>query len=116
MNKDYAKFMRALYGTQDNRDGEQYQKLMAHEKDVLATVNRVANQARRDRTRDAQFVHMSLQAVVRRFSHAMTTLVQDLARARNTRQLMRALKHKDRTMYLGLLLVIVALFLLLLQA
>ena len=43
MNKDYAKFMRALYGTQDNRDGEQYQKLMAHEKDVLATVNRVAN-------------------------------------------------------------------------
>lgn len=108
--------MRDLYGTKDNRDGEQYQALMAHEKNVLATVNRVANQERRDRTRDQQFVHMSLHAIVTRFSHAMTTLVQDLARVRSTRQLMRALKHKDRTMYLGLLLVIVALFLLLLQA
>ena len=116
--KEYDAMLKALYGdpSAGGSGDELYQELMAKEQNVLATVNRVVNQKKRTTVRDEQFVNMPLMAVVLRFGTVMSTLIADMVKARSVGKAWAAVRREDRGIYVGLLLIVVALFLLVVQA
>jgi hypothetical protein len=98
----------------DTRSGAQpeaYQALMATERRVLDTVDRVVNDARWVDTRDAQFVNLPLSVIGTRAMAAGKAIVTDLVAARTPTQAAAALLHGDRKIYVGLALVALALIL-----
>ena len=114
--KEYTNMLHALYGDNKGHDlDEVYQELMNKEKNVLDTVDRVVNQKRRKSVRDEQFINMPVYAVVMRFGTVLSTLVSDVVKARSVRKAWAAVHREDRGIYVGLLLIIIALFLLIVQ-
>lgn len=111
-NKEYRKLLAQLYAKNDNT---LYQQLMAKEKDVLDVVNRVANDARMADIKAGQFVHLPLAAMMQRFYAVILEVGADLAKAKMFKDIVSAVRRDDHVIYIGILLVITALFLLLLQ-
>ena len=113
-NKDYRALVSMLYGGSVG-DDEMYQELMKKEGNVLDTVNRVANQMRTDATQADEFVNLPIVAVIHRVYTSVRAVMKDLPAARNAKQLRDVIMRDDRRIYIGVLLICVALFLLLLQ-
>lgn len=109
-NRDYMEIVADLYA---NNGDDLYQRLMKREQNVLDTVNRVANDARRDASAYDGFMHMPLPALLQRFHSSMVAVGNGLGTAKTAKDLHRAVFTEDRSIYVGVLLVGLALFLLL---
>jgi hypothetical protein len=88
--------------------GDVYQRLMAREQRVLDTVDRVVNDAEHRARRDTTFLHLSLHQVGMRTMAAARELLDDLAAVRSFRDAYVALTHPERAVYLGVLILLLA--------
>jgi hypothetical protein len=112
MTDTYAKLVTDLY--RDDRTNL-YETLMGKEAQMLSLVNAVSND---ERTKDAerrQFLHSSLVDIWHDGSGALSSTFRDLVKAHTMPEIVRAFDHPQRRLYVGLMLVFAALFLLLLQ-
>lgn len=88
--------------------GDVYQQLMARERRVLDTVDRVVNDAAQRDRRARSFLHLPLHEVGMRAMAAARGLLDDLSAARSPRDAYAALTHPGRAVYLGVLLLLLA--------
>jgi hypothetical protein len=88
--------------------GDVYQRLMAREQRVLDTVDRVVNDAEHRSRRQSTFLHLSLHQVGMRTMAAARELLDDLAAVRSPRDAYVALTHPERALYLGVLIILLA--------
>jgi hypothetical protein len=96
-------------GGQGPAQPEAYQALMATERRVLDTVDRVVNDARWVDTRNAQFIHLPLSEIGARTMATGKAALADLVAARTPTDAAAALLAGDRKIYFGLVLVALAL-------
>lgn len=108
-NANYQSLITDLYQT---NTGDLYQSLMGREQSVLSTIDRVATQRRADGLKGQEFVHLPLAVIWHRMSAALVAIFQDLLKARTYHDGVRAFAKSDRRLYVGLLTVVVAIFLL----
>jgi hypothetical protein len=111
-NRDYKTLLKELY---DKDDGSVYQKLMQKEYTVLDTVNRAINQVKEDKNTNEQFINMPVIAIGERFYTSMKTIFNDLQNVKSYKGIYNIINMEDRIIYIGLLLILIALFLLLIQ-
>lgn len=88
--------------------GDVYQRLMAREERVLDTVDRVVNDAEHRARRGNTFLHLSLHQVGMRTMTAARELLDELAAVRSFRDAYVALTHPERAVYLGVLILLMA--------
>jgi hypothetical protein len=112
-NRDYMQIVSDLYANDGGDD--LYQSLMRRERNVLNTVNRVANDVRADASAYDGFLRMPLPALLQRFHTSLMAVGSGLGSAKTAADVHRAVFSEDRSIYVGVLLVVVALFLLLVQ-
>ena len=86
-----------------------YQDLMAREHRVLDTVDRVVNDAERNDGDRRGFLQLSLHEVGIRSIRVMRGLLDDLIEARSVRDVYTALMHPGRKVYIGVVLLLLAL-------
>ena len=86
-----------------------YSSLMAKERRVLDTVDRVVNDAAVTDADVRTFFDMPIHEIAIRIVGALRGLMDDLMEARKPKDVWRALMHEDRRVYLGLVLMATAL-------
>ena len=119
--KEYRKLVDAVTGKRDGgvTELDVYQKLLAKEKNVLDTVNRVVNDKLQHKRASTGIFRMPLHELCMRTISAVHTLFDDLvdaAASRSSNDAIAALKNNQRLPFLGVALVTLALFLAALQA
>lgn len=95
---------------------EVYQYLMARERRVLDTVDRVVNDARRVEEKHTSLLEMPLQEVIMRAMSALKGLFQELLAARSLAEAKEAFAHGERRVFLGVCLVLLGFCLAFIQA
>ena len=107
-NLEYAKLVKLLNGSDMS---SAYTDLMQKEERVLDTINRVVNYSNEKQVKATEFMNMSLDGVLHAFFWNMRLLFGEILAAKNAQQLLKSLTKEDRAIYIGMLLVFVALFL-----
>lgn len=102
-------------GRSDSDEGNVYQQLMARERRVLDTVDRVVNDRARARTEETSIVGKSVGQHWAALVGTARGLLDDLTAARHIRDVLTALLREDRRFYLGVALVLLAVACLLLE-
>lgn len=112
--REYRQLMDAIQGR--GRFGpEVYGNLMNTEERVLDTVDRVVNDARLQRVTRASFLNMSLLEIAGRTADVLRAVYLDLFAVRSVHDFVKAFTKKDRRIYLGLVLIVIASLLVLLE-
>jgi hypothetical protein len=108
-SREYRALLDAVHGRGEFRDpGDVYQSLMAKERRVLDTVDRVVNDAVRTETDTLSFVQLPLHEVGIRAIAAARSLFADLMESRRPADFAKAVMKEDRKVYLGVILIMVA--------
>lgn len=89
--------------------GDVYQALMRKEGRVLDTVDRVVNDRLRTDDDRRSFLQLPLHVIGIRLVRALRGIVDDLVEARNVETVLKAFTREDRRVYLGALVVVLAL-------
>lgn len=89
--------------------GDVYQALMRKEGRVLDTVDRVVNDRLRTDDDRRSFLQLPLHVIGIRLVRALRGIVDDLVEARNVEAVLKAFTREDRRVYLGALVVLLAL-------
>jgi hypothetical protein len=89
--------------------GDVYQALMRKEGRVLDTVDRVVNDRLRTDGDRRSLLQLPLHVIGIRLIRALRGIVDDLVEARNVEAAVRAFTREDRRVYLGALIVLLAL-------
>lgn len=85
---------------------ESYQTLMKKEEKVLDTVNAVVNYYKDKRTKEKQFVHMSLYEIYNLFFLEWPAFLNDVLHVKSMEDISRVIFKGHRVIYIGLLFVI----------
>jgi hypothetical protein len=93
-----------------------YQTLMAKERRVLDTVDRVVNDAAVVDADTRTFFQMPMHEIAIRIVRSIRGLMDDLVEARKPEHVLRAVMREDRKVYLGLVMIAVALCIALIHA
>jgi hypothetical protein len=93
-----------------------YQHLMSREKRVLDTVDRLVNDSWRKDADSRSFLQLPLHEIGVRVMSTTTSLLDDLVAARSAQQVFAAFATGDRKIYVGVLLVALALALFFISA
>lgn len=83
-----------------------YQQLMAKEQRVLDTVNRVVDDRLRVEGAERTFFDLSLHEIVVRMMAVARGIMDDLIVSKNLSDVMNAFSRDDRTVYVGLALIL----------
>lgn len=112
--REYQELLDTIEGR--GRNGiDVYGSLINKEERVLATVDRVVNDARLQTTTQDSFLHMSLYDNAAATARAIHDIFVDLLRIRSVKDVRHAFLKKDRLLYLGVALVLVAVVLIVLD-
>lgn len=91
------------------RNGENfYTDLMNKEERVLSTVDRVVNDARLQKSSEKSFLHMSIFENVMTTSNTLRAIFSDLMNTKSVSDIHKPFVKKDRLLYLGVALVVLA--------
>ena len=112
--KEYQELLDMIEGRGKNGK-DVYGNLMSTEERVLDTVDRVVNDARLQTTNQDSFLHMSLFDNAAATARTLHDTFLDLSRVRSARDVQLAFIKKDRLLYLGVVLVLVAVTLIVLD-
>jgi hypothetical protein len=89
--------------------GELYQSLMAKERRVLDTIDRVVNDSVRSDREERSLLQLPLHELGVRAIAAARGLFHDVVEARRPRDVLNAVTKDDRMVYLGVFLILLAL-------
>jgi hypothetical protein len=107
-NMDYRQLLELLKKSDPK---EIYEKLMEKEENVLDVVNRVVNVSNEKEIVGKEFMNKSLNDHVYGFFWTIKTLMSDLKKTRTLQGILRELQKDERPIYIGVLLILTALFL-----
>lgn len=112
-NAAYAAILKDLYSG-DAEDA--YLRLMRREDKVLETISHVATAERQKQVSDLSFGTASIPQLVDRASRSLGSMLTDIAKADDAGGVLRAFDAPDRRVFVGVLLIAAAMFLLFIQA
>lgn len=92
-----------------NRRGDRYSELMAKERRVLDTVDRVVNDARLQRAERSSIMHMSIAQIATKMGDVMHEAFLEAVQARSVEDVMAIIRPSERRLYAGILLIVMAL-------
>ena len=95
---------------------DSYQDLMAKETQVLKTVNDVVRYYRDKDIKDNEFINQSISIISERFVEVWIDIINGIATASSVIDVIKVVGKKDHPIYVGITLVIVALFLFLIES
>jgi hypothetical protein len=93
-----------------------YQDLMDKETKVLETVSDVVRYYRDKDIKDGEFINQSLSIIAERFVQVWVEIINDIASASSLYDIFKTIGKKDHPIYIGITMVIVALFLFLIES
>lgn len=111
-NKEYTALVNDIYSANTT---DLYQILMGREARVLDTIDRVATQVRDKEQDSKQFLHSSLLEMWRRGASSLSGILMDLTEAKSYGDVLKSIRRNNRSMYIGVLLVISAFFILVIR-
>jgi tetrahydromethanopterin S-methyltransferase subunit A len=107
-NLEYSKLVNLLNKSDQS---QVYEELMKKEDHVLDTINRVVNFSNEKEKKSSEFLNKSINEHVHHFFWTMNNILADLSKVKNIQNFRKVLFKDDRQIYIGILLVIIALFL-----
>ena len=107
-NLEYSKLVNLLKTTDQS---QVYEELMKKEDRVLDTINRVVNFSNEKEIKASEFLNKSINEHAHHFFWTLQNIIADLSKVKNVQTLKKTLFKDDRQIYIGVLLVIIALFL-----
>lgn len=93
-----------------------YQDLIEKEETVLHTVNDVVKYYRDKDVKDSEFINQSISVILARFVEVWVEIINGIASASSLRDLINVISEKDHPIYIGITMVILALFLFLIES
>jgi hypothetical protein len=96
--------------------GNSYQDLMNKEAKVLDTVSDVVKYYRDKDIKDGEFINQSLSIIAERFVGVWVEIVNGIASAASMSDMLQVIGAKDHPIYIGITMVIAALFLFLIES
>ena len=113
---DYGEYKEVLDVVQRENVEDAYQDLMEKEHDVLTTVNNVVKYYRDKDISDGEFVNQSISSISERLVGVWFEIITDIASATSLYDVITTLTKNDHPIYLGITLVVIALFLFLIES
>jgi hypothetical protein len=113
---EYGEYKEVLDVVQRENVEDAYQDLMEKEKDVLTTVNNVVKYYRDKDISDGEFVNQSISSISERLVGVWFEIITDIASATSLYDVITTLTKNDHPIYLGITLVVIALFLFLIES
>lgn len=93
-----------------------YQDLMNKEEKVLDAVSDVVKYYRDKDIKDGEFINQSLSIIAERFVEVWVEIINGIASASSLNDIIRVIGAKDHPIYIGITMVIIALFLFLIES
>jgi hypothetical protein len=113
---EYGEYKEVLDVVQRENVEDAYQDLMKKENDVLTTVNNVVKYYRDKDISDGEFVNQSISSISERLVGVWFEVITDIASATSLHDVITTLTKNDHPIYLGITLVVIALFLFLIES
>lgn len=101
--------MQDIINRRGDHGRDRYGDLIDKEERVLDTVDRVVNDARLQRSERGSILHMSVAQIATRTAEVMYQVFRDALAARSTEDAKALLRSPERRLYLGIVLVTLAL-------
>lgn len=108
---EYGEYKEVMDVLQRTNVEDNYQDLMKKEDKVLETVNNVVKYYRDEDIKDGEFINQGVGQVIARFLDVWKEILNDYTNNMTTKTTKQILTEGDRLIYIGLSLIIVALFL-----
>lgn len=108
---EYAQYKEVLGVVNRTNVEDSYQDLMAKESEVLETVNNVVKYYRDNDIHGSEFVHHDISRILNRLPEVWKETIDGLVKVSSYKDFMDLVTAKDHMIYLGLSLIILALFL-----
>jgi hypothetical protein len=93
-----------------------YQDLMEKEETVLNTVNDVVRYYKDKDIKDVEFINQSISIILERFVEVWIAIINGIASASSLWDVLKVMSDKDHPIYIGITMVILALFLFLVES
>lgn len=113
---EYGEYKEVLDVVQRENVEDAYQDLMKKENDVLTTVNNVVKYYHDKDISDGEFVNQSISSISERLVGVWFEIITDIARATSLYDVITTITKNDHPIYLGITLVVIALFLFLIES
>lgn len=107
----YSQYKEVLEIAQRTDVENSYEDLMKKESDVLDTVNNVVKYYRDNDIHEAEFIHQSIVHIIYRFSTVWKEVIEEATTVSSYHDLIEIVSKNDRPIYLGISLILLALFL-----
>jgi hypothetical protein len=113
---DYGEY-KAILAVAERRNVEDaYQDLMQKEDEVLHTVNEVVRYHRDTDIKGGEFVQQDISSIIHRFLEVWREIIENITSARSWNDVVSAVGNGDHPIYLGMTLIVIALFLFLIES
>lgn len=93
-----------------------YEDLMSKESKVLETVSDVVKYYRDKDIKDGEFINQSISIIMERFVEVWVEIINGVASASSIKDILRVMSDKDHPIYIGITMVVIALFLFLIES
>ncbi len=97
-------------------DEDVYEEVMKKEKNVLSTIDHVVNHIKENDIKSDQFINLSLSHVVDKFLLLIPEIIKEMSTVRSIQDLIKVISKEDRIIYIGIMLIIIALFIFLVES
>jgi hypothetical protein len=106
----YSEYKDILDIASSNNVENTYEELMKKESKVLDTVNNVVKYYRDEDIKNGEFINQGIASIITRYFDVYTEIINDFTNPKK-KSLMQIVNKDDRPIYIGLTLIIIALFL-----
>jgi hypothetical protein len=113
---EYSEYKEVLDVLKRDDVESSYQDLMQHETKTLDTVNNVIKYYRDAELADSQLVNQSLHSIFMRFFDVWNQVLEDMIKVKTPNDVINVLFKSDRIIFIGLALILIALFLIFTQS
>jgi len=113
---EYSEYKEVLDVLKRDDVENSYKDLMKHETKTLDTINNVIKYYRDEELADSQLINQSLHTIFMRFFDVWNELLEDLMKVKRPSDFIQAFIKSDRIIFIGITLVLIALFLIFIQS
>lgn len=113
---EYSEYKEVLDVLKRDDVESSYEDLMKHETKTLETVNNVIKYYRDAELKDSQLINQSLHTIFMRFFDVWNEILEDLMKVKSPSDFVSAFVKSDRIIFIGVSMVLIALFLIFIQS
>lgn len=113
---EYSEYKEVLDVLKRDDVESSYEDLMKHETKTLDTVNNVIKYYRDAKLEDSQLINQSVHTIFMRFFDVWNEILEDLMKVKTPSDFTNAFFKGDRIIFIGVTLVLIALFLIFIQS